>query len=131
MTLDFESFWKQNQHMDIGTAVTKWNEQLPQIVNESGDTPSMRRIADAFESIARTLEAWYKSEHPEPKQPREAVRTYAKSPTSDLEKDLGNTGEATIEDWTTLDGQLEPGSAIGERERDFIFARSHALKKEK
>lgn len=75
------------------------------------------RFVNAFEKIAAIAEAWYKSAYPPPIEPREAVKTYAKSPTSDLEKDLGNTGEATIEDWTTLDNSLD---AIGERERSFL-----------
>jgi hypothetical protein len=87
------------------------------------------RFVNAFEKIAAIAEAWYKAEHPEPKEPREAVRTYAKSPTSDLEKELGNTGEATIEEWTNLDGNIglnyatDGSDAIGEREREFLAAK--------
>jgi hypothetical protein len=81
------------------------------------------RFVNAFEKIAVTLDAWYKSAYPPPSEPREAVKTYAKSPTSDLEKELGNTGEATIEEWTRLDDALagaESLDAIGEREREFL-----------
>jgi hypothetical protein len=79
------------------------------------------RFVNAFEKIAVTLDAWYKSAYPPPNEPREAVKTYAKSPTSDLEKDLGNTGEATIEEWTKLTDEPDDGDgAIGEREREFL-----------
>lgn len=68
------------------------------------------RFVVAFEKIASTLEAWYKVEHPDPKIPREAVKSYVKTPTSELEEDLGKTGEETIEEWTSL----------GYRERHFL-----------
>jgi hypothetical protein len=75
------------------------------------------RFVNAFEKIAAIAEAWYKASHPDPLAPREAKKSYAKSPISDLEKELGNTGEETVEEWTTLDDGTD---AIGEREREFI-----------
>ena len=73
------------------------------------------RIALAFESMAETLKAWYKAEHPDPKVPRDAVITKVKSPEDEQKEDLGSTGES-LEEWTRLDG----GEPIGDFERGFL-----------
>ena len=72
------------------------------------------RIAAAFESIAATLNAWYKAEHPDPKVPRDAKVTKLKTPEDEQRELLGDTGES-LEQWTRLDS-----GPIGDFEREFV-----------
>ncbi len=68
------------------------------------------RIAVAFEKMADVLQKWYAADHPEKKAPSEPTITYVKDETEQMLEDQGQTGEETIEDWTTL----------GPREREFL-----------
>jgi hypothetical protein len=72
------------------------------------------RIAAAFESIASTLNAWYKAEHPDPKVPRDATITRVKTAEDEQKEDLGSTGEP-LEEWTRLDS-----GPVGDYEREFL-----------
>lgn len=74
------------------------------------------RLANAFESIASSLEGLYKlhlarfdKDFPPKKEVRDADITHLENEEEKLRKDLGDTGERTVEEW------LE----IGEREREF------------
>lgn len=68
------------------------------------------RLVSAFEKMADVLQKWYAADHPEKKAPSEPTITSVKSKEDQLLEDQGQTGEETIEDWTTL----------GPRERAFL-----------
>jgi hypothetical protein len=75
---------------------------------------ALEMIGGAMVSIAKTMELDYQKKWPSKPVPREAEVTYVKTGEEELREDQGQTGEATVEDWTSL----------GPRERAFIAGES-------
>ncbi len=75
---------------------------------------ALTRIAGALESIARTMELDYQARFPPKKVPRDVEITYIPTEEEERRLDLGETGEATTADWTSL-GPREQAFAAKEK----------------
>ena len=61
-----------------------------------------RLIAGALSSIAKTMELEYSRKYPPKKEPRDVDITYVKTEEEALREEQGDTGEATLSEWTTI-----------------------------
>ncbi len=68
------------------------------------------RLVRAFERLASAAEKLLAVQFPSRGEPRDAIVTTVKSEEDELRESLGDTGEETIEEWTS----------IGRREREFL-----------
>ena len=75
---------------------------------------ALEMIGGAMVSIAKTMELDYNKKYPPKKIGTEPTVTYVPTEEESLRQDQGDTGETTVEDWTSL----------GPRERAFIAGES-------
>ena len=68
----------------------------------------------ALTSISKTMELDYWKKYPPKREPSEPTITHLKTEEELIRESLGETGEKTVADWTSLD------EAVGPRERAFL-----------
>ena len=85
----------------------------------------VRDMAGAFVSIAKTLELDYNRKYPAKREPRDVDITYIKTEEEQLREDQGDTGEATVEQWTTIGPREQEVLEREERQRAGRSASHH------
>jgi hypothetical protein len=84
---------------------------------------SLELLVGAMQSIAKTMELDYNRKYPPKKEPRDVEITYVKTEEEQLREDQGDTGEQTLQDWTSI-GPRERQIIERERERERATASS-------